>query len=80
MRTMLAEQSEGGDLLGFVPRLPPDLPDRTFRVRASIASTLMSGLELARGAEVSLHQDLAFDPIAVRPRTARTAGETRAPA
>jgi segregation and condensation protein A len=75
MRTMLAEHPEGGDLLGFVPRLSPDQPHHAFRTRAAIASTLLAGLELARGAEVCLHQDVAFGPIAVGPRTARAASE-----
>jgi segregation and condensation protein A len=75
MRGMLTAQPGGGDLLGFVPRLSPDQPHRQFRTRAAIASTLLAGLELARGAEVSLDQDVAWGPIAVRPQPDRATSE-----
>jgi segregation and condensation protein A len=75
MRRMLAERPDGGDLLGFVPKLSADAPEHALRVRAAIASTLAASLELARAAEASLQQDLMFGPIAVRPGIGAAAGD-----
>lgn len=41
-------------------------PDAALRRRAGVASTLLAGLELARGGEVLLRQDAAFGPILLR--------------
>ncbi len=62
-----------GRLLGSLPdwstleRFLPDgaLGDPTER-RAALASTLLAGLELARGGAVRLRQDAAFGPILMR--------------
>jgi segregation and condensation protein A len=45
--------------------LPDDLPDPLAR-RAALASTLLAGLEMARGGAVRLRQDEPFGPILVR--------------
>ena len=61
-----------GVLLGRVPDwlplerfLPPGLADALHR-RAALASTLLAGLELARGGGVDLRQDECFGPIHLR--------------
>jgi segregation and condensation protein A len=61
-----------GALVGTVPDwtnlerfLPDSLAGPTER-RAALASTLLAGLEMARGGAVSLRQDEAFGPILVR--------------
>jgi segregation and condensation protein A len=65
-----------GALLGTLPDwtslerfLPETLTGRTER-RAAMASTLLAGLEMARGGALSLRQDQAFGPILVRRRNA----------
>jgi len=68
MRAMLQELPDGGDLLGFVPKLKADLPDRAFRLRSAIASTLIAGLELTRDAQADVNQDELFGQVVVRPR------------
>lgn len=72
IETMLGELPDGGDLLGFVPKLPAKMVDRAHIVRVAIASTLIAGLELAREGRVSLGQDNAFEPIAVQSREQAT--------
>jgi segregation and condensation protein A len=37
--------------------------------RAALASTLVAGLEMARGGGIELHQEAAFAPIMIRRRT-----------
>jgi len=66
IETMLGELPDGGELLGFVPKLPADMADREQAVRVAIASTLIAGLELAREGRVLLRQDASFQPIAVQ--------------
>ena len=65
-----------GALLGTLPDwtslerfLPDSLAGPTER-RAAMASTLLAGLEMARGGAISLRQDLEFGPILVRRRSA----------
>jgi len=67
MRAMLEEVPEGDDLLSFLPDLPSDIPDRAFHVRATIATTLLASLELARNTEAALQQEQPFGPITVQP-------------
>ena len=64
-----------GALLGTLPDwtslerfLPESLAGPTER-RAAMASTLLAGLEMARGGAISLRQDLEFGPILVRRRS-----------
>lgn len=52
--------------------LPPSLGSPLER-RAALASTLMAGLEMARGGVVRLRQDREFGPILVRGGAARAA-------
>jgi segregation and condensation protein A len=68
---LLAEGVEG-ELGAFLPRVDRDGPERDLRCRAALASTLVAGLELARGGVISLVQEQACKPIRVR-----RAGEVR---
>jgi segregation and condensation protein A len=60
------------DLVGSLPdwstleEFLPDHMDSPTERRAALASTLMAGLELARGGTVRLRQEEAFGPILVR--------------
>lgn len=51
-----------GDLLQFLPEQVLDPVER----RAAMASTLVAGLELARGGGIELRQEAAFGPILLR--------------
>jgi segregation and condensation protein A len=61
-----------GALLGSVPdwasldRFLPDTLGSALECRAALASTLLAGLELARGGHVRLRQEREFGPILVR--------------
>ncbi len=61
-----------GALLGSLPdwtsldRFLPDTIGGALERRAALASTLLAGLELARGGAVRLRQEHAFGPILVR--------------
>ncbi|MGI4951518.1 MAG: segregation and condensation protein A [Janthinobacterium lividum] len=50
----------------FLPSLAPGRAEDPVQRRAAIASTLLAGLELARGGAADLRQDDAFGPIMVR--------------
>ena len=58
----LGKLPAGGDLLGFLPEIAADLPDRTTHLKAAISSTLIASLELARDAQVDLEQYETFWP------------------
>ena len=58
-----------GELLAFVPEQLLDPVER----RAAMASTLVAGLEMARGGGIELRQEAAFGPILLR-RNAATEG------
>lgn len=51
-----------GDLLQFLPEQVLDPVER----RAAMASTLVAGLEMARGGDIELRQEAAFGPILLR--------------
>jgi segregation and condensation protein A len=51
-------------------RFLPDIDPAPLQRRAAMASTLLAGLEMARGGALRLRQDLAFGPILVRGGTA----------
>jgi segregation and condensation protein A len=51
-----------GDLLHFLPEQVLDPVER----RAAMASTLVAGLEMARGGGIELRQEAAFGPILLR--------------
>jgi len=63
VRAVLAEHPDGGELAVFVPAIPAGDPDRPLKARAAVASTLLAGLELARGGEAALDQPAAFGQI-----------------
>lgn len=65
MRQLRTRLPDGSDLLQFVPKLSAEGPDPVLRTRASVASTLVASLELARACEVKLQQDRPFGPILV---------------
>jgi segregation and condensation protein A len=58
-------------LLGSMPdwtsleQFLPDLVPGSFEHRAAMSSTLIAGLELARGGEIRLRQEAAFGPILI---------------
>jgi segregation and condensation protein A len=69
-----------GKLVGSLPDwstlesfLPENLAD-PMEKRAALASTLLAGLEMARGGEVRLRQEHDFGPILVQASLARQAG------
>ena len=68
IRRLLASSPEGGPLPAFLPPLAGDDPDRPLRCRAAVASTLVAGLELARGGAVLLDQAAAWTDIRVSRR------------
>ena len=61
-----------GDLVGRLPdwstleQFLPDHVDSPIERRAAVSSTLLAGLEMARGGVVRLWQEQAFGPILVR--------------
>ncbi len=65
MRLLRTRLPDGSDLLLFVPKLSAEGPDPVLRTRASVASTLVASLELARAYEVKLQQDRPCGPILV---------------
>ena len=66
IRAMLAEHPEGGDLVGFLPTIGAEEPDRPLKARAAVASTLMAGLELAREGVLMLRQEDAFGMVTMK--------------
>ncbi|MFT8247121.1 segregation and condensation protein A [Roseomonas sp. BN140053] len=69
LRHLLGEvgaAGEGGpawELARFLPELPADTPDAPLKGRAALASTLLAGLELARGGTLRMEQDQPFGVI-----------------
>jgi len=66
MRSILAKLPAGGDLLGFLPEIAADLPDRSNHLKTAISNTLVASLELARDAQAELEQSKPFGRITVR--------------
>lgn len=64
---MIGAVPDWTDITGF---LPPSAPTPIER-RAALSSTLLAGLELARGGELSIRQDKPFGPILLRRGEAR---------
>ncbi len=58
--------------------LPDGLALDPVERRAALASTLVAGLEMARGGGIELHQDQAFGPIRIRRRTEEMPADVRA--
>ncbi|MFT8242660.1 segregation and condensation protein A [Roseomonas sp. BN140053] len=63
LRRLLVGGPDWNELLHFLPTLSADPVER----RAAMASTLIAGLELARGGGVELRQEAPFGPILLRP-------------
>ena len=57
IETMLRETTTGTVLTDYLPVVSAALPDRLVRCRAAVASTLVTGLELARGGGLLLTQE-----------------------
>jgi segregation and condensation protein A len=65
---LLAILPDGSKLSEFLPDIPEDAPARALRCRAALASTLIAGLEQARGGAVLLDQATDWAPIHVTRR------------
>ena len=63
IRSMIAHAPRRAALQSFRPALAHDEPDHDLKARAALASTLVAGLELARGGELTLGQAEAFSII-----------------
>jgi len=59
---LVGDLPDWGTLLTFLPEGATDPVERS----AALASTLVAGLEMARGGNIELRQDTAFGPILVR--------------
>jgi segregation and condensation protein A len=68
---LMGELPSWGVLQRFLPEEISDPVER----RAALASTLVAGLEMARGGGIELRQDRAFGPILVRSAAGRAAEE-----
>ena len=62
---MLGERPGGRELGAFLPGIEADGPDRDLRCRAAVASTLLAGLELARGGALILAQENSASPVMI---------------
>jgi hypothetical protein len=67
MRAKLAEITGAEPLEAFLPRMPQTTTNRELLARSAVTSTFMAALELARGAELALGQNAAFQGIVVTP-------------
>jgi segregation and condensation protein A len=67
MRATLAEITGVAPFEAFLPHLPRTAANRALLARSAVGSTFMAALELARGAELTLEQDAAFQVIIVTP-------------
>jgi segregation and condensation protein A len=65
IRRLLAAAPGGGPLAAFLPPLAGGDPAGALRCRAAVASTLVAGLELARGGALTLAQDSAWADIRI---------------
>ena len=70
MRAKLAEIGGAEPFEVFLPQLPRTTANRALLARSAVGSTFMAALELARGAELALDQDAAFQGIVVTPLAA----------
>ena len=66
LRAMLGGLPEAGAFWARLERFLPDASRDATQQRAALASTLLAGLELARGGTVLLRQEAAFGPILLR--------------
>jgi segregation and condensation protein A len=63
IRIVLAAHPEGGALARFLPPIAPEGADRPLKARATVASTFLAGLELAKDGILSADQVRLFGPI-----------------
>ncbi len=67
IRTMLTSiGDEGAALEVFLPKVPPDTPERDLRCRVAVAGTFLAGLELAREGCLEVQQQAPWQAIQVR--------------
>ena len=79
MRAKLAEIGGAEPFEVFLPQLPRTATNRALLARSAVGSTFMAALELARGAELALDQDAAFQRIVVTPLSAPVAAPVPEP-
>ncbi|HEX4367107.1 MAG TPA: ScpA family protein [Rhodopila sp.] len=65
MTSLLGSMPDWATLEQFLPEIRPSQPDSRLEQRAAMSSTLIAGLELARGGHLRLRQEAAFGPILV---------------
>jgi segregation and condensation protein A len=65
MTALLGSMPDWATLEQFLPEIRGSQPDRMLEHRAALSSTLIAGLELARGGHLRLRQEAAFGPILV---------------
>ena len=73
IRLLLNECAEGDDFARFLPEIAAGVPARDLQCRAAVASTLVAGLELARGGTITLGQAETWGSIRLRSAPAVTA-------
>jgi segregation and condensation protein A len=66
IETLIGTLPEGSSLAAFLPKIGDAEPGRDLRCRAAVASTLIAGLELARGGALTLDQATTGSDIRVR--------------
>ncbi len=66
LTSLLGSAPDWTSLERFLPKMSDGRPGDPFELRAALSSTLLAGLELARGGQLRLRQDEAFGPILVR--------------
>ncbi len=69
IETLLGKLPAGSPLSAFLPALDQEETEITLHRRAAVASTLVAGLELARGGALSLEQTRLWQPIAVHSKS-----------
>ncbi len=69
---LMGQMPDWTELSSFLPEEPPVEP---LARRAALASTLLAGLEMARGGAIALRQDELFGPIMVKRGEGRPAPE-----
>ncbi len=65
MTALLGSMPDWASLEQFLPSIRGGQPDSRLEHRAALSSTLIAGLELARGGQLRLRQETAFAPILV---------------
>ena len=72
---LLNDGAEGDEFARFLPAIATGVPARDFQCRAAVASTLVAGLELARGGTVTLDQTELWASIRLRSAPDKRAGD-----